>query len=197
MGHTISTSNYYLAIALQDIIKELRCGQNICIIDLNCCLCLNDLFDIVSQCSNDGALIYLIGGQGIYSELLGCFDVIDMNESINAIQMFIRRRKGVSPVQLNRYIVSCLALDKLSKSQIHISILSGKMKISSVGEVVNLSVASVHNQIRISARKMNFSSLLRFRYFISKEFSSRGNNGRGILLDPPLRSRSGGLLYQR
>ncbi|EFE08760.1 hypothetical protein [Citrobacter youngae] len=196
MRHTVSTSNYYLAIALLDIIKEVRCRQNICIIDLNCCLSLNDLFNTVSQCGNDGTLIYLIGGQGIYSELLGCFDMIDMSESINAIQMFIQSSKGVSPAQLNRYIVSCLALDKLSKSQIHISILSGKMKISSVGELVNLSVASVHNQIRISASKMNFSSLLRFRYFISKEFSSRGNNGRGILLDSPLRSRSGGLLYE-
>lgn len=167
MKKFLLTDNSYLCFALSETLQYI----NSCIVDLDCCSSLSDISQIVSDCGKDNTPIILMGSRGIYVELFSCFGIIDMKHPVETVIKILREHVGIEPKQLEEYILSCRTLDKLTASQVNICLLDLQKKIATAPTVLNLTISSIYRNIGIAAEKLNFKTLLYFRYFISKEFS--------------------------
>ncbi|EMY7928786.1 hypothetical protein REY83_004812 [Klebsiella aerogenes] len=170
MSKIIITKNNYFRIALSELMQKYNAGNSYYAIDLDCSTNLDKLLSIFSRCEEKNCTVFLFGSRGVYAELFSCFNVISMNQSVEAIASLIRKNYSTSPVHLIEYIASCHSLTRLSTSQIKICLLDRKQNISLALEMLVVNRSTIYRHINMAASKYNFDSLVNFRCFISREF---------------------------
>lgn len=167
MNNPIQTKNTYLKLAL----NSLNFNVNHLIIDLECCINLEEISRTISHYSDKCHNIIFIGSKGIYVELFSCFHVLDVNLPVDMIITAITHHKGINPIQIKQFILSCRSLDILTKTQLKICLLDRENRISDAPEILNLTISSIYRNISSAMVMFNFKKLINFRYFIANEFN--------------------------
>lgn len=171
MNATIYTNNNYLKLALFSLINKIEGDLDFYILDLDSCNSLHEILRHIVNCEDRGIELYLIGGRSIYAELFSCFDMIDINLSLDYIQEYLNGSSKIKLSELKDFIASCRMLEQLTLKQINICLLDRMRKTHIASEIMNLNISSIYRNLSRSVELLNFKSLLNFRLFIMNEFT--------------------------
>ncbi|MEG5883765.1 hypothetical protein UXP46_00645 [Enterobacter ludwigii] len=173
MANLIVTDNSYLELALKQLCFNCNAQSDLLIIDLDSFHSLNDMMDLIrARNVNDDVRVCLLGACSVIFKVLIRYKPIRVNEGFNSFKYKITNSRFSTLLEIKLYIESICKMSMFSNRQQQcLYALKTYREVNGISKATGLAVKTVYTIIRCAGEKINLTSLLQVRQFVSSNYS--------------------------
>lgn len=173
MANLIISDNEYLKLGLETLGASQGVDSNLLLVDLDSFHCLSDILQSIRQqkiC--DDIKVCFFGGDSVNFRVLNKFKPVESNIDLSKVRKLISSRRFSTLFEIKAFIADVSRMSMFTDRQrqcLYALRFSGE--INTASRVTGLSEKAIYSIIRSAGDKVNLTSLLLVRQFLSSNYN--------------------------
>lgn len=173
MANLIITDNEYLKLGLENLCASQSVESNLLLVDLDSFHCLNDILQSIRQqkiC--DDIKVCFFGGDSVNFRVLNKFKPVESKNNLGKVKELISSRRFPALFEIKSFMADVSRMSIFTDRQRQcLYALRFFGEINTASRVTGLSEKSMYSVIRSAGDKVNLTSLLHVRQFLSSNYN--------------------------